>query len=86
MEKRMNRAWLFFLMVAVIVAAMVVWICMGISLVVLALPVGMVMSLRHGRRAGFIWPHSGVALFAVFAYQAELLLQGFSLTLADTTG
>ena len=31
MEKRMNRAWLFFLMVAVIVAAMVVWICMGMS-------------------------------------------------------
>ena len=31
MEKRMNRTWLFFLMVAVIVAAMVVWICMGMS-------------------------------------------------------
>lgn len=49
-----------------------VWICMGISLVVLALPVGMVMSLRHGRRAGFIWPHSGVALFAVFALSMVL--------------
>lgn len=49
-----------------------VWICMGISLVVLALPVGMVMSLRHGRRAGFIWPHSGVALFAVFAFSMVL--------------
>ena len=31
MEKRMNRTWLFFLMVAVIVAAMVVWICMDMS-------------------------------------------------------
>lgn len=49
-----------------------VWISMGISLVVLALPVGMVMSLRHGRRAGFIWPHSGVALFAVFALSMVL--------------
>ena len=49
-----------------------VWICMGVSLVVLALPVGMVMSLRHGRRAGFIWPHSGVALFAVFAFSMVL--------------
>ena len=31
MEKKMNRAWLFFLMAAVIVAAMVVWLCMGMS-------------------------------------------------------
>lgn len=31
MEKKMNRAWLFFLMVAVIVLAMVVWMCMGLS-------------------------------------------------------
>ena len=53
-------------------SASVVWICIGISLVFLALPVGMVMSLRHGRRAGFIWPHSGVAPFAVFALSMVL--------------
>ncbi|MBQ8813511.1 MAG: hypothetical protein IJZ85_03305 [Lachnospiraceae bacterium] len=31
MEKKMNRTWLFLLMVAVIAAAIVLWLCIGKS-------------------------------------------------------
>ena len=39
----------------------------AISLVLIAMPVGMVLSLRRGARAMFLWPHSILSLVAVAA-------------------